>query len=108
YQDVVTVTPTNPKLKPVLVTAGHEVELTSTAITAPAPIGKAGARGGVNVAIAASRALAVVRRKGTPCRATPPPSDRIAGRPSRGHRSGAARAAGSGDSRPDRSMAQQG
>jgi hypothetical protein len=68
----VEVDPTRAGLASVLVSAGHEVEVTATSVSPIAPLGKAGARGGTNRVNARDLALKVVARFKRPCKLTTP------------------------------------
>jgi hypothetical protein len=69
---VVTVDPAKPGLVTAEVPAGKEVEVTGRAITPLAPIGKAGARGGVGLVKARALVLGVIARENGPCALTMP------------------------------------
>jgi hypothetical protein len=83
-QGIVNVTPANPRLRPVAVGPGREVEVTRTFESPLAPIGKAGARGGINILRARALVLAVIARHNKACKATTPRSGAFAVRPARG------------------------
>jgi hypothetical protein len=78
----VTVDPTRPGLATVLVPAGKEVEVTPTAISPLAPIGKAGARGGVNLLKARDLVLKIIARNNGPCALTMPRTNAFSVKPS--------------------------
>jgi hypothetical protein len=69
---VVEVDPVKPGLPTVNVGAGKEVEVTATAISPIAPIGKAGARSGVNREKAVTLVMALLKRFNGPCKFTLP------------------------------------
>jgi hypothetical protein len=84
FEGVVTVDPTKPGLKTVLVPAGKEVEVTSRSISKVVRAGKAGARGGLNRQDALAKVVRVVAKGNGPCRAATPRTSAFAVRPTRG------------------------
>jgi hypothetical protein len=79
---VVAVDPTKPGLPTVNVGAGKEVVVTSTSISPVAPIGKAGARGGVNPVTARDLVLAAVAKQNGPCGLVTPRTKAFSVKPS--------------------------
>ncbi|MDX6665467.1 MAG: hypothetical protein QOG68_1673 [Solirubrobacteraceae bacterium] len=80
----VEVDPAGPGLATTVVPAGKEVQVTPKAITALAPIGKAGARGGLNRRDALVRVLEIVTRAKGPCKISTPRTDAFAVKSARG------------------------
>lgn len=78
---LVSVTPTDHHLKAVSVGPGREVELTHSTESAVAPLGRAGARGGVDVLNARALVLAVVAANNRACATSTPRSGAYAIRP---------------------------
>jgi hypothetical protein len=74
----VTVTPANPSLPTVSVGAGREVQVTRTSESPIAPIGQAGARGGVDIVKAQALVLALVGRHNKACGAYTPQTNAFA------------------------------
>jgi hypothetical protein len=70
-----TLTPKNPRLPIVTVRTGREVEFTRTQESPVAPIGKAGARDGVDILKARDMVLAVIARKNRACNTSTPRSN---------------------------------
>ena len=79
---VVTVSPTKPGLPAVNVGVGKEVEVTSTAISPLAPIGTAGARGGIDLMRAHDLVLKNIARDAGPCALTMPRANAFSIKPS--------------------------
>jgi hypothetical protein len=82
-EGVVEVDPARPGLKTVQVHAGKQVEVTSTAITRVAPIGKAGARAGINRRDALAKVTKVIARGNGPCGVRTPRSDAFGVQPAK-------------------------
>lgn len=80
----VEVDPAGPGLATVLVPAGKEVQVTPKAITALAPIGKAGSRGGLNRRDALTKVLTIVGKAKRPCRISTPRANAFAVKPAAG------------------------
>jgi hypothetical protein len=68
---------------PVLVGAGREVEVTPTFVSPVAPIGKAGARGGVDVRRARDLVVVTIEKYNRACGAYTPRTNAFAVRPAR-------------------------
>lgn len=71
-EGVVTVDPTKPGVPTVELPAGKEIEVTATSASPVAPVGKAGARGGVNRFGALARVMKVIARFDDPCKLITP------------------------------------
>jgi hypothetical protein len=82
-EGIVDVTPSNPKLKPVQLTAGKEVEVSLKAISPVASIGKAGARAGINRPNALTKVLRVIARGNGPCGIRTPRTNAFAIKPAK-------------------------
>ena len=71
-EGVVMIDPAKPGLATVALPAGKEIEVTATSSSKVAPVGKAGARGGVNRFAALDRVMRVIARFNGPCKLTTP------------------------------------
>ncbi len=83
-EGAVEVDPVKAGLKNVLVKAGRQVEVTERAVSKVAPIGKAGARGGVNRIAARNKVLAKIAKANDPCGVTTPRTNAYSITPARG------------------------
>jgi hypothetical protein len=81
-EGVVSVDPTKPGLPTVEVPAGKEVEVTATAISALAPLGKADAHGGIDRMIAQQLVLKAIAKSVGPCGLVTPPTNAFSVKPS--------------------------
>ncbi len=81
---IVAVDPAKPGLATAEVPAGKEVEVTATAVSSLATIGKAGARGGIDIVKARDLVLKVIAKHNTACALTTPRTGAFSVKPAAG------------------------